>query len=165
LIVGNLDGREIVASAAEWLERLGPVLLPSPDARGGIIGPELVRMKRTTGQTRYYFGNSFLGWVETYDEPRKGVLELRSDGLHFSAFDGSTECWPIERITGLQPASSTIQLGLRGHMVSLKFIEGSVRLWTAALSSLIRAHYEREGYDVLVLQPHLRVCRAETSTT
>jgi hypothetical protein len=164
-IVGEASGHRYELSAAQWLERLGPVRVPGPDAAGRILGPELVRVKRTTGQKRYYAGTTFLGWIETYDRPRKGMLELRTDGLYFRAADRSADHWTIDRLTGLQPASSGIQLGFRTHMVSLKFIEGSVRLWTGALTHLIRDHYERQGYDVLVLQPHIRLCRAETSAT
>src|SRR5687767_11522674 len=121
-IVGESNGHRHVLSAAEWLERLGPVQVPAPDDAGRIVGPELVRVKSTTGQKRYCAGETFLGWIETYDRPRKGTLELRVDGLHFRAFDGSAEHWPVDRLTGLQPASSTIQLGFRTHMVAVKFL-------------------------------------------
>ena len=165
MIVGESNGHRHVLSAAEWLNRLGPVQVPEPDAQGRILGPELVRVKRTIGQKRYYAGTTFLGWIETYDRPRRGMLELRTDGLYFRAADGSAEHWTIDRVTGLQPASSAIQLGFRTHMVSVKFLEGSVRLWTGALTAQIREHYDRQGFDVLVLQPHIRLCRAETSAT
>ena len=164
-IVGSHGRVSRVLSAAQWLEMLGPIRVPEPDEAGRILGPELVRVKRTTGQRQFYYGAAFLGWIETYDHPRAAQLELYTDGLHLRTRDGVEERWTLEQITGLQPASSTIQLGFRDHMVSIKFVEGSVRLWTAALSQLLHEFYERQGFEILVLQPHIRVCRAATSAT
>lgn len=154
------DAGRDVRPAGEWLRMLGPPVPPPPDPHGRILGPERVRMKRTTGQDPFYYGTGFMGWVETYGRTTAGTLELHTDGLHFRATSGAAETWALDRLTGIQPASSSLQFGFRDHMASVKFVEGSVRLWTRAISDLLHEHYSRQGLRVLQLQPHVRTCAA-----
>lgn len=162
-IIGRSGGTERVGTAAEWLARLGPPRTPPTAPDGRILGPERVAVKSTTGQEPLRSGDAFLGWIETYGPTRKGMLELRADGLHFQPRRGAAEHWSFDLITGLQPASSAIQVGFRGHMTSVRFVEGSVRLWTHAVGGLLREHYRRDGMQVLELQPHIRACPDVTS--
>ncbi|HSJ09098.1 MAG TPA: hypothetical protein VK928_04270 [Longimicrobiales bacterium] len=117
-------------------------------------------MKSTNGQRPFYYGTGFMGWVETYGPATRGTLELRVDGLHLLATSGEAVHWAFDELTGIQPASSSLQLGFRTHMTAVKFLEGSVRLWTRALSDLLHEHYARRGLRVIQLQPHVRTCPA-----
>ncbi|HUF49196.1 MAG TPA: hypothetical protein VMN60_00065 [Longimicrobiales bacterium] len=165
IITRTTDGREETRPAAAWLEQLGPVRVPEPGPDGRMVGPERVRVRSTVGQKPFYYGRAFLGWIETYTPTRTGTMDVRADGLLFLPDRGPVEHWPIASITGLQPASATVQLGFRDHMTSIRFLEGSVRLWTRVLSAVLHEHWGRQGYHVLELQPHIRTCRVATSAT
>lgn len=155
-IVVERDGVRNDRSAQEWLARLGPAQTPEADPQGLILGPERVRVKFTRQQRPLRWRSELLGWVEVYSRPLEGDLSLRLDGLHFRPARGRIAHWRPEDLTGLQPASSAIQIGLRDSMVSAKFIDGSVRLWTRALTDLLRNHYRLAGREVVELQPFLR---------
>lgn len=149
-------GREL--TAGQWLAMLGPVKAPAPDEHGLILGPEKVRVKLTRGQNPLHWAGQLIGWVEDYTRPQPGTMTLRIDGLHFQPARGTSVQWGPPDLSGLQPASSSLQLGLHGRMASVKFLEGSVRLWTRALSDLLQRHYLERGCDVLELQPCIRTC-------
>jgi hypothetical protein len=157
-IVATRDGAAQRRSAAEWLAILGPVEAPPPGADGRILGPERVRVRHTRRQDPLHWSGELLGWVEVYDKPRTGTMTLRHDGLHFRPLRDEAIHWTPRQITGIQPASSSLQLGLHDRMASIRFIDGSVRLWTRALSELLRDHYRQHGRDVLELQPCVRTC-------
>ena len=157
-IVARMDGSTRVRSAGDWLAILGAVEAPRADDDGHILGPEPVRVKQARQQNPLRYSGELLGWVEVYEKPQRGTMSLRVDGLHFQPGEARALHWAPGDITGLQPASSSLQLGLRGQMASVKFLEGSVRLWTRALSDLLRDHYRRSGRDVLELQPFVRTC-------
>jgi hypothetical protein len=158
-IVAERDGVRQHHSAGEWLVRLGPVEAPTPDATGRILGPERVRVKVTRRQEPLHWGGGLLGWVEVYDRAMVGELILDTDGLLLQpARGGSPERWKPQDLTGIQPASSAIQIGLHDRMASVKFVDGSVRLWTRALTDLLREYYRATGRDVLEFQPFLRTC-------
>lgn len=155
-IVAASNGTRQQRSAAEWLRILGPVESPVPDPDGLILRCEPVRVKLTGVHRPLRFGDQLLGWVESYDRPRSGTMSLRTDGLHFMPDRGDLIVWTPGDITGLQPASSALQIGLRGRMASVKFLRGSVRLWTRALSDLLRDWHRSHGRDVFELQPSVR---------
>lgn len=157
-IIARMDGSSRVRSAGDWLSTLGPVEAPQADADGLILGPERVSVKQSRQQNPLRYSGELLGWVEVYDKTQKGTMALRIDGLHFRPEGGAEVHWEPGDLTGLQPASSSLQLGLHRHMASVKFLEGSVRLWTRALSDLLREHYRRSGRDVVELQPFVRTC-------
>lgn len=152
------DGGRQERSAREWLATLGPVTAPPPDHDGVILGPERVRVKLTRGQEPLHWAGQVVGWVEKYGSAQAGLMTLRSDGLHFMPNRSPAVYWGPADISGLQPASSSLQLGLHDRMASIKFVEGSVRLWTRALSDLLQRHYLEQGRDVLELQPCVRTC-------
>jgi hypothetical protein len=159
-IVARRGAETLVRPAGEWVRLLGQPATPAPDASGRVLGPDRVRVKTTNGQRPFYYGSGFMGWVETYGSATRGTLELRADGLHFLATSGESVHWAFGTLTGIQPASSSLQLGFRDHMTAVKFLEGSVRLWTRALSDLLHAHYAGLGLRVTQLQPHVRTCPA-----
>jgi hypothetical protein len=96
-----------------------------------------------------------VGWFELYEPARRGTMLLRTDGLHLT-IGSETRHWRPEQVTGLQPASSSIQLRLGAELASVKFVEGSVRLWTRALTDLLRRHHRACGREVIELQPCIR---------
>lgn len=155
-IVVERDGVRSDRSAQEWLALMGPVQAPEADPRGLILGPERVRVKFTRQQRPLRWRSELLGWVEVYDRPMEGELSLRLDGLHLQPARGRMVHWQAEDLTGLQPASSAIQIGLHDSMASVKFLDTSVRLWTRALTDLLRNHYRLAGREVVELQPFVR---------
>jgi hypothetical protein len=156
-IVASLNGKAETRPAGDWLRSLGELPRYTPDSTGRIPGPDAVTIKRTNGQNAFRWRNVFLGWVETYDGSRRGDVTLRSDGLHFQAKSGdAAEHWTFDTITGIQPASSAIQITLRDHMVSVKYLDASVRLWTQAISDAIIGFHRVRGHEVYEFNPHVR---------
>lgn len=155
-IVADRNGERQERSAADWVRLLGPVEAPLPQPDGLILGPDPVRVKLTATHRPLRFGSELLGWVESYHRAEAGTLSLGMDGLHFQRAMGDIVHWSPADLTGLQPASSSLQLGLRGRMASVKFLEGSVRLWTRAVSDLLRAWHLEQGRDVFEIQPYVR---------
>ena len=154
-IIVRQNGASTDRATGEWLRELGPPIPPAAGPDGVVLGPEAVRVKFTDGQQPLQWRGHILGWVERYGRGLRGTLTLREDGLVLS-IGGSELRWPAERITGLQPASSSIQLRMPDRMASFKFLEGSVRLWTAALTHVLRQYHEACGREILELQPFLR---------
>jgi hypothetical protein len=113
-------------------------------------------VKITRNQKALRFGRDLLGWVEVYGRARRGTMTLRVDGLLFQPDSGTRVEWAPADLTGLQPASSALQLGLRRQVASVRFRDASVRLWTRALSDLLRTYYHSLGRDVVELQPVVR---------
>lgn len=150
------NGRRQQLPAAEWVRLLGPVEPPAPQPDGLVLGPEPVRVKTTARHRPLRFGDELLGWVEIYGKAEQGAMSLRVDGLLFEPAAGAAVHWSPADLSGLQPASSSLQLGLRGRMASVRFLEGSVRLWTRALSDTLRAWHHGQGLDVIEIQPHVR---------
>jgi hypothetical protein len=156
VIVARLNGETDARHAAAWLEALGPVRPPGPGPDGVILGPERVRVKLTRSQQPLRFGGELAGWVELYDDASNGTLRLDGEGLLFRAGRRAELRWTTADITGIQPASSSIQLGLHDGMASIKFLDGSVRLWTRAISDVVREHHRLAGHEVTELQPFVR---------
>jgi hypothetical protein len=141
--------------AGEWLRELGPPAVPAPAEDGLILGPDAVKVKFARRQQPLHWRTHMLGWVELYDPAQRGTLLLRTDGLRFAGDSGDRH-WRPEHIKGLQPASSSIQLRLGDEMASVKFVDGSVRLWTRALIDMLRDHHRTCGREVVELQPCIR---------
>ena len=156
VIVAERAGDVLERTAAEWTATLGPAQTPEAQPDGVILGPERVTVKITRHQKTLRFGGDLLGWVEVYGRARRGTLTLRVDGLLFQPDTGSRTEWGPGDLTGIQPASSALQLGLRSRMASVRFRDASVRLWTRALSDLLRTHYHSLGREVVELQPVVR---------
>lgn len=164
VIVAERSGVVVERTAAEWTATLGPAQTPDPRADGIVLGPERVTVKFTRNQKTLRFGGDLLGWVEVYGRARRGTLTLRVDGLLFQPDAGARNEWGPGDLTGLQPASSALQLGLHRQMASVRFREASVRLWTRALSDLLRNYYHSLGREVVELQPVVRT-RILTAST
>jgi hypothetical protein len=163
-ILVEKDGTAQERPAGEWLAILGPVKAPAPDGEGRILGPERVRVKLTRGQKPLHWAGQLIGWVEDYTRAQPGTMTLRADGLHFQPVRGARVHWAPADLSGLQPASSSLQLGLHGRMASVRFIEGSVRLWTRGVSDLLQRHWRQRGREVLELQPCVRTCALRSAS-
>jgi hypothetical protein len=156
VIVAERAGVVLERTAAEWTAQLGPAQPPPAGKDGVILGPERVLVKITRNQKTLRFGGDLLGWVEVYGKTRRGSMTLRVDGLLFQPDTGARSEWAPGDLTGLQPASSALQLGLHREMASVRFRDASVRLWTQALSDLLRNYYRSLGREVVELQPVVR---------
>lgn len=156
VIVAEHAGEVLERTAAEWTRTLGPAQIPEARPDGVILGPERVTVKTTRNQKALRFGGDLLGWVEVYGRSRRGTLTLCADGLLFQPDTGARIEWTPADLTGLQPASSALQLGLGRQMASVRFRDASVRLWTRALSDLLRTYFHSLGREVVELQPVVR---------
>lgn len=156
VIVAERAGVVLERTAAEWTAMLGPVQTPDARPDGIILGPERVTVKITRNQKTLRFGGDLLGWVEVYGKARRGTMTLRVDGMLFQPDTGTRIEWAPGDLTGLQPASSALQLGLHRQMASVRFRDASVRLWTRALADLLRTYYHSLGREVVELQPVVR---------
>lgn len=156
VIVAERAGDVLERTAAEWIATLGPAQAPAAQPDGIILGPERVTVKITRNQKALRFGGDLLGWIEVYGKARRGAMTLRVDGLLFQPDTGTRIEWAPGDLTGLQPASSALQLGLRSQMASVRFQNASVRLWTRALSDLLRTYYHSRGQEIVELQPVVR---------
>jgi hypothetical protein len=154
-IVARDDRATYDRSAGEWLRLLGPPTAPAASDNGLILGPEPVKLKFARQQKSLHWRGHMVGWFELYEPARRGTMLLRTDGLHLT-IGSETRHWRPEQVTGLQPASSSIQLRLGAELASVKFVEGSVRLWTRALTDLLRRHHRACGREVIELQPCIR---------
>ena len=154
-ILVRANGSVTERPTGDWLRDLGPPTPPEPGPDGVVLGPEAVRVKFTCGQEPLHWRGHTVGWVELYDKTRRGSLTLHENRLTLLLDDGPL-AWSPEDVTGLQPASSSIQLRLGERMASFKFLEGSVRLWTAALMQVLRRHHDACGREIVELQPFVR---------
>jgi hypothetical protein len=105
-------------------------------------------------------GPELLGFVERFGPARAGRLELGSDALRFAPDAGEPPVvWPLLDVTAVQPASSALQLKLRGRpVVSLKFLDSSVRLWEQGLHRALRTAYRAAGRgEIVEFQPRVSV--------
>lgn len=156
VIVAQRAGLTLERTAAQWVAELGPVPIPTAGPDGVILGPERVRVKVTRDQKPLRFGGDLLGWVEVYGKATRGSMTLYDRLLRFEPDRGNVIEWSPGDLTGLQPASSSLQLGSHQQMASVRFEDGSVRLWMKALSSAVSDHWARLGLELVELQPVVR---------
>lgn len=156
VIVAQRAGLTLERTAAQWVAELGPVPIPTAGPDGVILGPERVRVKVSRDQKELRFGGDLLGWVEIYGRATRGSMTLYERLLRFAPDRGDVIEWSPGDLTGLQPASSSLQIGSHRQMASVRFEDGSVRLWMKALSSVVRDHWARLGLELVELQPVVR---------
>lgn len=150
-------------TAVGWLS-----VLPWPDLDGegtalpaGLEPPfaAAVQVREAGVEQPLRRAGSFLGFVERFGHPIAGRIRLDPETLHFAAQSESGEwTWPLAEMTAVQPASSTIQLKARGRaVISVRFTEGSVRLWEQRLKFCIRLAFHRQGRSPITeFQPRIR---------
>lgn len=148
--------------AASWLARL-----PWPDLDGegfdlppGVERPfqETVQLRTEHRRMALHRAGDYLGRVEIFGPRRTGLLRLDDAVLTFEPDSGEGWAIPLEDLSAVQPASSTIQLKARGGpVVSIRYPDGSVRLWEQRLKFCVRLAWSRMGRGQIVeFQPRIR---------
>jgi hypothetical protein len=148
--------------AHAWLARL-----PWPDLDGeGLALPpaveppfqERVQLRTEQRRTALRQAGDYLGRIEIFGPREQGLLELDEAVLAFRGDAGGAWTVRLEELAAVQPASSAIQLKARGGPVmSIRFPNGSVRLWEQRIKVCVRRAWSRAGRSEIVeFQPRIR---------
>ena len=150
-------------SVADWLAQLP---WPDLDAEGlslpgGITPPfeAAVLVRTETHRKPLRLAGDYIGTIEVFGEREPGTLTLDLASIAFTPDPATVGwCWPLADLAAIQPASSTIQLKVRGGPVaSLRFRTGSVRLWEQRLKFCTRHAWNAAGRGrILEFQPRIR---------
>jgi hypothetical protein len=127
-----------------------------PDAPA-TAGPEQVILRRASSDfVPVHYGHELIGWVERFGERMEGTLLLSPEGLRFDGKSAWLEI-PLDRLTAIQPSSSSLQLRTReGLVVSIRFLESSVIRWESLLQEAVRRRWAATGRGQVVdFQPHI----------
>jgi hypothetical protein len=158
-IVAERAGEAPLArAAAEWAALLPPVMPLRPPPAGAPTPaheePAIARVVASDSALRSR--GRFLGRIEHFGPPRRGRLRLTPDALAFSG-EGGPIAIPLDRITAVQPSSSTIQVKARGEpLVSFRFPQGSARFWEELLTTTLRERYRARGRgEIAEFQPRI----------
>ncbi len=141
----------VVRGAAEWVDAL-----PQPADDGRVEGHALLREADAARPLRE--GQELLGFVERFGPGIPGMLAVRDDAIVFRPDGaGAERVWPLLDVTAVQPASSTLQLKVRGQpVITLRFTQGSVRLWEHRIQRRLRAAWRAAGRgDIVEFQPRV----------
>jgi hypothetical protein len=98
-----------------------------------------------------------LGWAESFGPQVIGKASV--DSQAFMLFlDRDVLTWPLEDITAVQPSSATLQIHGGAHrLVSVRFLEDSVRRWEAVLHRTIQNRVRQLGRgEVAQFHPRIR---------
>jgi hypothetical protein len=160
LIEAERPGQGTVARPARaWLERLPEARLPweGAESQAGCVFEERVEIRVAEGQRAIRLGRQFFGWVERFGPKHRGTLRLGPEGLSFRGEDGQERSWPLAALTAVQASSSSLQLKARQEpVVSIRFPEGSARLWEALVERALRLRYRAEGRgEIVEFQPRI----------
>lgn len=103
-------------------------------------------------------GRRLLGFVERFGEKIPGTVSLDAQAIRFAPdAGGGGRVWPLLDVTAVQPASSALQLKVAGqHVVTLRFIDSSVRLWEQRIQEGLRRAYRAAGRgEIVEFQPRV----------
>jgi len=160
-------GARIRAVTAEGTEELHPrewlAHLPWPDLDcegralpAGLLPPfrQAAQLRIANAELPLRRGAELLGFIEKFGAPEKGELELTDSHMSFQPGQGSRSQagWSalLSELTAIQPSSSSIQLKGRGKpVVSVRFPDGSLRLWEQRLQYCVRRAYEKAGQGTI----------------
>ncbi|MHB1169762.1 MAG: hypothetical protein ACYC28_10840 [Longimicrobiales bacterium] len=154
-IVLEVPGQQPRAGEAwEWSDLLGEPTNGdgTPAAHVVLRDAETARPLREDGE--------LLGFVEGFGPKIPGMLTLDEDALTFTPHDaGASRVWPILDVTAVQPASSKLQLKVKGEpVVTLRFQDGSVRLWEARIQRALRRAWRAAGRgEIVEFQPRVSI--------
>jgi len=150
------DGATRVASPAD-LEDMLPAFseMPTDNGRTGPV-QAIARVVRATRPIS--FRGEYLGRAETFGPRTPATVTLDDRNLALGIPE-SPMVWPLETITAVQPSSSAVQVNSTIHpLVSIKFVDQSVRLWEATLHDRIARRYADTGRGTIIqFHPHIRV--------
>lgn len=153
-IVVDVPGRpSVVRPAWEWCDAL-----PEVDGSGRIAlqGHAILRVAEDAWPLEE--GRELLGFVERFGEKIPGRVILDEQDMRFLPEDGSTmRVWPLLDVTAVQPASSALQLKVRERpVVTLKFLDCSVRLWEQRIQEGLRRAFRAAGRgEIVEFQPRV----------
>jgi hypothetical protein len=152
-IVVEVDGAPpLVRPAWEWCDRL-----PEPEV-GDSAEPAGAAVLREADRARpLRQGNELLGFVERFGPPAPGRLTLTADELRFLPEHGRARTWRLLDVTAVQPASSALQLKPRDQpVVTLRFLDCSVRLWERRIQDRMRTAFRAAGRgEIVEFQPRV----------
>jgi hypothetical protein len=148
------DGTEDCRAASDWLETLPPLSAANQPAK---IGPERAILRLAGPHVAVRTRGAFVGWGERFGPRLHGRVLLTSDALAFETDRGAAYDWPLDRLTGVQPTSSALQIKARDRPVAfLRFLEGSVRLWEHHIQHRLRMLFRDTGRgEIVEFQPRI----------
>jgi hypothetical protein len=156
------DGSREALPAAVWAERLSAIDLDAivkgaGEAASDFDLRERVRARFAVGETPVRHAGRYMNRIERFGPDQHGTLELADGALVFRRDDGSDVAWPFDRITAIQPSSSTLQIKGKGMpLASFRFPDGSARLWEELLCAALRRHYREAGRgEIVEFQPRI----------
>lgn len=141
----------LVRPAWEWVDALA-----APEDAGRPEGHAILREADAALPVRE--GSELLGFVERFGPKIPGTVRLGDDALTFLPDSGGAErIWRLLDVTAVQPASSTLQLKVRTQpVVTLRFTDGSVRLWEHRIQQRLRAAWRAAGRgEIVEFQPRV----------
>lgn len=140
-----------VREAREWVDLLGDPVDGQPEVSARVILRDVARSWPLRE------GGELLGFVERFGPDMAGTLLMSTDAIRFQPDAGPLRVWPILDVTAVQPASSKLQLKVKGHdVVTLRFIDSSVRLWEARIQRRLREAWRAAGRgEIVEFQPRV----------
>lgn len=156
------DGSREALPAATWAARLAGIDLDAVAKGAGAPGSdfelrERARARFAVAETPVRHRGRYLNRIERFGPDQVGTLELADGVLVFHRDAGSDVAWPFDRITAIQPSSSTLQIKGKGMpLASFRFPDGSARLWEVLLCAALRRHYRKAGRgEIVEFQPRI----------
>lgn len=140
-----------VRDARDWVDLIG-----EPDDAGRDVGTRVI-LRDAEQSWPLRAAGELLGFVERFGPKIPGTLTLSAEAITFAPDNGIPRTWPILDVTAVQPASSRLQLKMRGEtVVTLHFVEGSVRLWEARVQHRLRQAWRAAGRgEIVEFQPRV----------
>jgi hypothetical protein len=152
------DGKGVVRSVPEWLDRLpSPASLVEAGREGGAVRTARVTVRAVEEDRPVHGEDGFLNRVELFGDARPGTLELHADSITFRPDDGPPLTTPLEELTAVQASSRTLQLKRRGSALeSFRFLDDAVYLWELLLHAALRDRFGRLGRgEIVEFQPRI----------
>lgn len=150
------SGRQKLPAVA-WVDRL-----PQLSVEARLHGKEVIHEERTLarfaeGEAVVRQGGSYLNRIERFGPKVAGALTLEAARLVFRREGGEGRAFPFERLTAVQPSSSTLQIKARdAALASFRFPDGSARFWEELLTAALRRHYRTTGRgEIVEFQPRI----------
>ena len=157
ILVAKPDGTQEIRSPAEWEELLPAVDAAGASAEAHTVRPQAVLARWATVLRPVHYRGRLIGWAESFGPQVVGKASLDPESFMLD-LSGQTYAWPFERITAVQPSSANLQInGAKHPLVSVRFLEDSVRRWEALLQRAIRERIRQLGRgEVAQFHPRIR---------
>lgn len=156
------DGARVARAASEWAARLPDpesIFPTDEEAENGVrpIRETDVIARMATGFQVVRHGSEYLGRIERLGPRRPAKLRLYAHALELAGLDREGRTWPLERITAVQPSSSTLQIKVRDEpVISFRFVNSSPRLWEGLVCAALRKLYRERGLgEIVEFQPRI----------